>query len=240
MIPIKSQEEVEIMRQGRTKLQGVMTKVLDKVKPGVTTRELDSLAESLIKSQKGTPSFKEVKNYKWASCININEGVVHGIPGDLKIKKGDLVSVDIGLKYRGFHTDMARTLSLNGHEKFLAAGRKALERAKKMAVPGNRIGHISLAIEEEIKKAGFNPVLDLTGHGIGRCLHEVPQIPMFLKGDLQKTQLIKPGMVLAIEVIYAEGCPDLVIEDDGWTIKTKDGSLGGLFEDTVAPGSLWT
>jgi len=241
MIPIKTEKEIKIMKEGGQKLALVFAEVVKRIKPGVSLKKLDDLAEELIIKQGGFPSFKTVKGYHWTTCININEGVVHGIPNDYQIKEGDLVSLDMGMLYKGFHTDMARTLCVrmqnskckSQDEKFLEAGREALKAAIKAAKAGNRVGHISAAIEKVIRKAGFSPVEDLTGHGVGKKLHEDPQIPCFLAQPINKTPVLQPGMTLAIEVIYTWGKPDLVLAEDGWTIKTADGKPAGLFENTV-------
>lgn len=241
MIPIKSEEELAIMAEGGRRLVWVFEKVFREIKPGVRLSFLEDLANQLIASQGGQPSFKMVKGYHWATCICVNQGVVHGIPGEYQIKKADLVSLDMGMYYGGFHTDMARTLRVrmqNGkckmqNDKFLEAGKRALKKAIEVAKPGNRLGHISRAIEQEIRKAGFRPVEALTGHGIGKELHEEPLIPGLVKDEIEKTPILKPGMTLAIEVIYAQGQPDLVIKEDGWTIETEDQKLAGLFEDTI-------
>jgi methionyl aminopeptidase len=167
--------------------------------------------------------------------------VVHGVPNEYQLKERDLLGIDIGLFYKGFHTDMAETVivgSLNDSnhlKKFIQAGWEALNQAINMAKVGNRVGHISKAIEETITKAGYSSVRALVGHGIGRDLHEDPQIPCFFKGKLEETARLEIGMTLAIEIIYNQGKPEVVYKnDDGWTIKTKDGSLSGLFEHTVA------
>ncbi len=236
MIAIKTPKEIEIMAKGGRRLASALGKVLAAVKVGVSLAELDQLAESLIKKSGGESSFKKVKNYYWTTCLNINQGVVHGIPNQYRLKKGDCLSVDIGNFYQGFHTDMARTLWVGEKKKepFLEAGRKALKAATKEAKPGNRVGHLSMAIEKEIRKAGLRPVNNLTGHGVGRQLHEAPQIFCFLKEKVEKTARLEPGMVLAIEVIYVQGQPELVLRNDGWTVETLDGKLAALFENTVA------
>jgi methionyl aminopeptidase len=241
MIPIKTEKEIEIMKEGGKKLALVFAKVIKEIKPGIRLAQLDSLAEELIIKQGGFPSFKTVKGYYWTTCININEGVVHGIPNNYQIKEGDLVTLDMGMLYRGFHTDMARTLCVrmqnskcnSQNEKFLKAGKEALKMAIKATKVGNRVGHISAAIEKVIRKAGFSPVEDLTGHGIGKKLHEEPQIPCFLARPIDQTPVLQPGMTLAIEVIYALGKSDLILANDGWTIETADGKPAGLFENTV-------
>jgi len=241
MIPLKKEKEIKLMKEGGKRLASVFAEVLKRIKPGACLKELDQLAEKLVIKQGGFPSFKTVRGYHWTTCININEGVVHGIPNDYRIKDGDLVSLDMGMLYKGFHTDMARTLCIrrqnskckSQNEKFLAAGKEALKMAIKAARAGNRVGHISAAIEKVIRKAGFSPVEELTGHGVGKKLHEEPQIPCFLIKPIEKTPFLQLGMTLAIEVIYAWGGPDLVLASDGWTIKTADGGLAGLFENTI-------
>ena len=246
MIPIKTEKEIKIIKEGGKRLTSVFAEVIKRVKPGIRLNQLDQLAEKLIIGQGGMPSFKTVKDYRWTTCININEGVVHGIPNNYQIKEGDLVSLDMGMLYKGFHTDMARTLWVRNSKskipaspagrqnpKFLKAGKEALKMAVKAARAGNRVGHISAVIEKVIRKAGFSPVEDLTGHGVGKRLHEEPQIPCFLSKPIEKTPILQPGMTLAIEVIYTWGKPDLVLANDGWTIETADRKPAGLFENTV-------
>ncbi|MGB9911403.1 MAG: type I methionyl aminopeptidase [Microgenomates group bacterium] len=242
MIPLyKKEHQQKALKIGGKKLAKIFWQVFSYIRPGVSLSFLDQLAEDLIKKEKGCPSFKTVKNYFWSTCINVNEGIVHGVPNSYQIKKGDLVTLDMGFYYQGFHTDMARTVWVKGENQkdreeilnFLKVGKKALKKAISFAQPGYRIGNISLIIEKEIKKAGYNPSLILTGHGVGEELHQEPMIPCFLKGKIENTPLIKEGMSLAIEVIYSQGKPDLVLDKDGWTLKTKDGKLSAVFEDTV-------
>lgn len=234
MILLKSEKELAIMEEGGKKLARIFKKVFSEIKPGVKLCDLEFLANKLIAENNGQPSFKMVAGYNWATCININQGVVHGIPTAYRIKDGDLVSLDMGMYYRGFHSDMSRTLHLGvANDDFVEAGRRAFKKAVVQARPGNYLGQISQAIEKEITGSGYRPVEALTGHGIGRNLHEEPQIFGFLKGEVEKTPILKSGMALAIEVIYVQGKPDLVIRDDGWTIETEDNHLAGLFEDTV-------
>lgn len=235
MIPLKTPAEIQVMRDGGRRLALVMKKTLPAVRPGITLRELDKLADLEIRRQGGAPSFKMVSGYQWATCLNINQGVVHGIPNEYRIKEGDLVSVDLGMFYHGFHTDMAWTLRVKAQsDKFLEAGERALKKAIAAAKVGNRVAQISLAMEREIKKAGFSPIEALTGHGVGRKLHEEPAIPCFWSGPPANSQKLRPGMVLALEIIYAQGRPEVVLSADGWTIETTDGQLAALFEQTVA------
>jgi len=249
MIPLKSAKEIKIMREGGRRLFWVFKQI--KIKPGMRLKEIDRLAEELIEKQGGKPSFKMVEGYHWASCLNVDQGVVHGVPTNYRLKKGDILSIDIGMFYQGLHTDMARTLCVRSQksipkesreagkvksqdEAFLEAGKKALAKAIKAAQPGNRVGHISQAIEKEIKKHSFQPIRALVGHGVGKKLHEPPAIPCYLKGKITETERLKPGVTLAIEIIYTQGKPKVVVDNDGWTVETADGQLAGLFEDTVA------
>ncbi len=242
MISIKTEEEIARMREGGRILAGVLERLKKEVKPGITTEHLDKLGEKLILEAKGRPSFKMVRGYHWTTCLSVNEVVVHGIPDGYKLKRGDILGIDIGIFFKGFHTDMSDTVVVGGLKgtpassvNFLKAGQAALEKATAEAKVGNRVGHISQAIGETISRAGFSPVKALVGHGIGRQLHEEPPIPCFLRERLEKTPLLKEGMTLAIEVIYNQGDADVVYKnEDGWTIQTADNSLSGLFEQTLA------
>lgn len=238
MVEIKTEEEIEIMKEGGRKLRRVLDAVLAAVQPGISKLELDKIAEKEMQNQGGEPGFKRVPRYHWSTCLTVNNEVVHGIPNQTVLKSGDVLGIDLGLYFRGFNTDLATTVivgnSDNEKDKFLTAGKEALESAIKQAKPGNHVGDISLAIQEKIKSAGYSPVKGLTGHGVGRELHEDPSIPCFLDKEVKKTPELKKGMTLAIEVIYNQGTPELVLTDDGWTIVTKDGKISSLFEETVA------
>lgn len=245
MILLKNEKEIQIMAVGGQKLGQILKKTLSFVKPGITTAQLDKIAEEEIIKNGGQPSFKMVRGYHWASCITVNSQVVHGIPGKKIIKAGDVVGIDLGIYYQGFHTDASWSVLVPSGKrekdeekrKFLKAGEKALALAIKKAVPGNYIGQISQEIQDQIEGAGYNVVRELTGHGVGKILHEDPSIPGFLDQNYQKTVKIKSGMTLAIEVIYTLGRPDIILEADGWTIATKDGKISALFEGTVAVGT---
>jgi methionyl aminopeptidase len=198
--------------------------------------ELDRLAERLIKEAGGKPSFKTVDGYKWSTCICVNDCIVHGAPNSYILKKGDIVSIDVGMYFKGFHTDTASSVIVaNKDDEFLTAGKKALEKAISKARAGNRIGDISLAIQKEIEGAGFSVVRSLVGHGISKQLHEDPQIPCFLEGKIKDTKKLKNGMTIAVEVIYMEGGAMVKVDKkDGWSIRTKDGSRSAMFEHTIA------
>lgn len=239
MINIKTKEEIEIMREGGQKLARIKNRLREKIEPGAVPLELDRLAERLILEEGGKPSFKMVKNYYWTTCINKNDGVVHGIPNKTPLKEGDIASLDIAIFYKGFHTDAAFTVPVGEvnreTKRFLEAGREALGASVRQATVGNRVSHISRAIEKVLERYGYTPSRDLTGHGVGRNLHEEPMVPCFWEGGLESGVPLKEGMVLALEAIYMAGKPDITVsKEDGWTISTRDGKMAGLFEETVA------
>jgi methionyl aminopeptidase len=238
MIKIKTSEEIQIMAEGGAKLGRVKKALAEAVKVGVTASEIEELAVKLIKEEGAEASFKKVPGYFWATCINVNEGLVHGIPtSSLVFKKGDLVSIDVGVYFKGFHTDTSISVGIDltpENRKFLNVGQEALNIALKTVKAGNYIYDISKAIEDAIEGAGYTTIKALVGHGVGRELHEDPQIPCFVPGKREESPQIKPGMVLAVEVMYAMGSDKVEIDKDGWTILTHDGKISGLFEDTIA------
>lgn len=237
-ISIKTEAEIEKMREGGKKLAKVKAKLREKIAPGVSAAEVEELANTLIQKEGAKASFKLVEGYSWATCVNVNDGLVHGIPKKETIfKKGDVVSVDVGLLYKGFHTDTSFSVDVDGSSEiksFLRTGQEALNSAIKKAKPGGRIYDISEAIETRIKKSGYIPIRALVGHGVGKSLHEEPSIPCFTFGKREDTPEITPGMVLAIEVMYTHGSPEIVRESDKWTISTRDGKISALYEETVA------
>lgn len=239
MITLKTEKEISIMKEGGKRLAWILKEIIKKVKPGVTTAFLDKQADLLIKKTDSRPSFKMVEGYKWATCLCPNDVVVHGVPGNYVLKEGDILGIDVGVFHKNFHTDCATTVLVGkGDEllrKFLETGRLALARSIEQAKIGNRIGHISQAIEKTLKNENFTPVKTLVGHGVGKKLHESPQIPCFVKQPIEKTTKIVKGITLAIEVIYNQGSDGIYLDnDDGWTIRTIDGKLSGLFEHTIA------
>lgn len=230
--------QLQAMRAGGKKLSRIRDELLVAIKPGISLSQLDILAETLITQTGGQPAFKQVPGYHWTTCINVNAGVVHGIPDSYILRQGDIVSLDIGLYYQGFYTDTSVSIGVGQISpeavRFLQAGRVALKTAINTAKPGYHVGHISQALETSLRKYGYQPITTLTGHGIGRQLHQFPPIPGFLTGDITTTPKLEPGMTLAIEAIYTQGNPEVITEADGWTITTRDGKLAGLFEETVA------
>lgn len=245
MVHIKKKNEIEVMLEGGRILAEVMLHLLAQAKPGVSELELNRLAEKLISKQGAEPAFKRVKGYRHTICTSTNDVVVHGVPTDYKFRDGDVVGIDCGVYYKGFNTDMAETVRIKNRKlkiedrndeigQFLKTGRRALFEAIKQARPGNRVGHISQTIQDIVEGSGYSVVRSLVGHGVGKQLHEEPEVPGFLTGSIQATPLLRVGMTIAIEVIYNLGGGDVVLLSDGWTVKTKDGSLSGVFEKTVA------
>ncbi len=250
MIHIKTRDQIKIMQHAGNMLSDVLITVLKAVKPGITELELDQMAEKLIRERGGEPGFMRVRNYPYTTCMSTNDVVVHGIPSNYKLQEGDVIGIDCGVYYKGFHSDMSESVRIQdgsprfytGHEtggdkvdKFLSIGKKALTEAISIALPGNRVGHISKTIQDIVeRKAGYSIVRNLIGHGVGRQLHEEPEVPGVLFGDISDTPVLKEGMTIAVEIIYNMGTPEVRLDKDGWTIKTKDGKLAGLYERTIA------
>lgn len=236
MIKIKTPKEIGTMAEGGRIAGRVLKETLELVRPGLKTLELDAFVEKRIVELGAKPSFKGFEGYRFATCININAGIVHGIPNNYEIADGDLVSIDLGVFFKGFHTDVSWSKVAGRSdlekEKFLASGRAALEKSINQCRSGNRIGDISNSMQLEVEKGGYQVVRDLVGHGVGRVLHEEPQVPCY--GRAGVGTVLTDGLVLAVEVIYTQGSPKLSLLPDGWTIATKDGKLSGLFEQTVA------
>ena len=244
MINIKNEEDIKIMTVSGHILAETLFEVLKHVKPGVSEIELDKLADKLIVEKGGEPGFKKVEGYHHATCISTNDVVVHGIPSNYRLKERDVIGIDCGVYYKGFHTDMSETIRVRSQEfkiqndevdKFLQTGKKALEEGIKAAKLGDHVGDISKTIQDIVENGGYSIVRSLVGHGVGRNLHEEPEVPGYLSGNINKTPVLKEGMTIAVEVIYNMGKNEVVLaNNDGWTIKTKDGSFSGVFERTIA------
>lgn len=236
-LTIKNNSELKIMEEGGAKLSEIKKELEKNVIEGNNALEIDSLAENLIKKSGGSPSFKMVNGYSWSTCVNINSGVVHGIPKkSIVFKKGDLVSVDVGLYYNGFHTDTSFSSAIQPSgetQKFLEAGKQAFNAAVKVVSDGARVYDISEKIEGVLRLYNLNPILDLVGHGIGKNLHEEPQIPCYVDRKREFSPILKAGMAIAIEVMYVQGSPEIFVDKDGWTLSTRDDKISGLFEDTI-------
>ncbi|EKE15228.1 MAG: hypothetical protein ACD_12C00112G0014 [uncultured bacterium] len=240
MINLKSDKEIALMAEGGNRLKIVVKDLLPLIKVGVTTKEIDAKAEELIKIQGGHSSFKTVPGYLFSTCTPINEQIVHTKPSNRILKDGDVLTLDIGMLYKGLHTDYAITKVVGGQSKdesankFLKIGEDTLYLAIKKAKIGNRLGEISEVIEKEITSNGYFIIKELTGHGIGKKLHEDPYVFGFVDGPIKKSPIIKKGLVIAIEIIYAKGTDIMKYEKDNWSIITKDRSLSACFEHTIA------
>lgn len=236
---VRNRYELKLMRQSGRIAASALKKALGVIKPGVSDLEVDKVAEKEIYKLGGNLSYKTVPGYKYATCITVNEQVVHGIPTQRQFKDGDLVSVDLAVEFKGWHTDCAWSVLVGkGKEgekvKFLKTGEEALWDGIAQAVAGKKVGDISHAIQSKIEGGGYRVVRSLVGHGVGRALHEEPEVPGY--GTSGTGVILKEGMTLAIEVIYAKGSSEVVLGSDGWTYSTADKSWGGLFEMTVIAG----
>lgn len=236
MITIKNQEEIKIMREGGRILAAIFDVVRGKVQPGVTTKYLDELADKLIKEHNVLPSFKGYRGFPAVICASLNNEIVHGVPSDRILKEGDILSLDCGILYRGFHIDKAVTLPVGSisqeAQKLINITRIALDIGMESAKAGNRLGDIGYAIQKYVEEQGFNVVRDLAGHGIGKNLHEDPLVLNY--GKPGTGPKLKTGMTLALEPMVTEGDWHIVQGKDGFAFETKDGKLSAHFEDTIA------
>ena len=236
MVHLKTEEEIELIREGARILGKAHGEVAKLVKPGVKTIELDKVAEEFIRDHDGVPSFKNYNGFPGTLCISVNETVVHGFPGQYELKETDIVSVDCGVYFKGFHSDSAYTYPLEGvdEETLLLMERtyESLFKGIEQARVGNRIGDVSFAIQSYVESFGYGVVRELVGHGVGKKLHEDPEVPNF--GKRGKGAKIIAGMVFAIEPMINQGTKNVVQERDGWTIRTSDRKPSAHFEHTIA------
>jgi methionyl aminopeptidase len=236
MIVLKTPADIAIMQANGAIVVECFNLARDFIQPGRMRRELDAVIEELILARGGRPAFKGFHGYPASTCISVNDEVVHGIPDDRPFREGDIVGLDIGVEKNGFYVDAARTIPVGKlsaeAEKLLAVTSEALERGIEQAWPGRRLTDISHAVERRAKADGFSVVRSLVGHGIGRQMHEDPQVPNF--GPPNQGPMMESGLVLAIEPMVNIGGPDVFTLEDGWTIVTIDHSLSAHFEDTVA------
>lgn len=231
----RTSEELDLMRKSGRISAKALKRALDASIQGVSLLEINKVAEDEILKLGGEASFKTEPGYNFATCLTINNEVVHGIPRGIKLKLGDVLSIDVGAIYKGWHTDTAWSKVVGKESsEFLKVGEKALWAGIDKAVDGNRIGDISAAIQDIVEGAGYKIVKSLVGHGVGKKLHEDPEIPGF--GTRGTGSLLKAGETLAIEVIYTSGSGEVEHSSDGWTIISSDGSMGGLFEMSVVVG----
>jgi methionyl aminopeptidase len=236
MIIRKSAQEIEKMAAAGRIVAETIAHVGEQLEPGVTTRELDRIAEEVIRSHGGIPTSQGYRGYPAAICISPNAMVVHGIPGDHEVADGDLITIDVGVTLDGYIADSAYTFGVgevtDEAQRLLDTGREALQAGIAQARAGNRVGDISSAVQQIVEGNGFSVVRSLVGHGVGRSYHEDPHIPNF--GAPGRGPLLAEGMTLAIEPMITAGRPDVYVHEDEWSISTEDGSLAAHFEHTVA------
>ena len=236
MIIRKSAQEIAKMAAAGRVVAETIAHVGEQLEPGVTTGELDRIAAEYIRSRGGTPTSEGYRGFPGAICISPNAMVVHGIPGPYEVADGDLITIDVGVTLDGYIADSAYTFAVGEvseqSQRLLDAGRDALAAGIAQAVPGNRIGDISAAVQHHVEGAGFSVVRSLVGHGVGRSYHEDPHIPNF--GQPGRGPLLAEGMTLAIEPMITAGRPEVYVHDDDWSISSVDGSLAAHFEHTVA------
>jgi len=236
MIIRKSAEEIDTMSRAGTVVAETLALLEEQIQPGITTAELDAIAEEHIRSRGGEPTFKGYKGYPAATCLSPNAMVVHGIPGKVKLEDGDILSVDVGVTLDGFVADSAWTFPVGSisleAQRLLDTCKAALEAGIAEARIGNAIADISRAVQTVTEAAGFSVIRSLVGHGVGRSMHEEPQVPNFASSH--RGPELREGMTIAIEPMITAGGADVYIEDDDWSISTADDSLSAHFEHTVA------
>jgi methionyl aminopeptidase len=232
----KSQQEIETMARAGAVVADTLSLLEESIQPGITTGELDAIAEEFIRSRGGEPTFKGYKGYPAATCLSPNAMVVHGIPGRQSLQDGDILSVDVGVTLDGFVADSAWTFPVGtisaDAQRLLDVCKAALEAGIEQARVGNTVGDISRAVQTVTEAAGFSVIRSLVGHGVGRSMHEDPQVPNFVSSH--RGPELKEGMTLAIEPMITAGAPEVYIHDDDWSISSADGSLAAHFEHTAA------
>lgn len=235
MITIKSHSELDLMRRAGRIVAGTFEVLKRAVKPGVTTKELDQIAYDYIRSHDAVPSFLNYNGFPASICASINDTVIHGIPDDTKLKNGDIISLDIGACYKGYHGDSAKTFAVGtisaDAQRLIDVTRQSFYEGAKFATRKNRIGDLSAAIGSYVEQNGFSVVRDYTGHGVGRNLHEDPSVLNF--GRPGHGPRLMAGMTIAVEPMVNAGGYGVYVEDDDWTVKTDDGSLSAHYEHTI-------
>lgn len=235
MIILKTERDLEAMRPACLVAGKVLSEVAAFIRPGVTTKEVDEFAASRIKHYGAKSAFLGYRKYPCHTCISVNEQVVHGLASSRQLSFGDIVSLDVGVVYNGFIGDTARTVAVGGcgvlAQKLMDVTEKALHEGIARALPGGRVSDISRAVQTYVEGNGFSVVREFVGHGVGRSMHEEPQVPNFVDG--KRSEKLRPGMTIAIEPMVNAGRPEVKILNDGWTVVTQDGSLSAHFEHTV-------
>ena len=243
LVELKTEAEIALMRRANLLVHDVLVALAQMVKPGITTNDLDRCARQMLAEQNAAPAFlgypsanRNVAPFPGVICASRNEEIVHGIPNDQPLREGDILSIDFGCCIAGFFGDSAVTVPVGGisvgAQRLIDVTRQCLEDAIKQCVSGNRLGDVSFAVQTCAERAGFGVVREFVGHGIGRAMHEPPQVPNF--GQPHQGRILKPGMVIAIEPMITEGSFETRTLSDGWTAVTRDGKLSAHFEHTVA------
>ncbi len=236
MVILKLPDEIEKLRTSNLIVAEILSELRERVGPGVTTGELNRFCEELSRKKRVKPAFKGYRGYPFALCTSVNGEVVHGMPSERPLVSGDILSLDFGVNYKGYYGDAAITVPVGAvsdeAKRLLKVTEAGLRDAILQVRAGNRLGDVSSAVQQQVESAGFSVVRDFVGHGIGRSLHEDPQIPNY--GVRGRGIELKPGMVLAIEPMVNEGSYEVQILPDGWTVVTKDGKLSAHFEHSVA------
>lgn len=237
MIIRKSREEIEKMREAGRIVAGVLDMLEEHIRPGVRTETLNELAEEFIRERDGVPSFLGYRGFPASICTSVNDVVVHGIPDKIRLKEGDIIGIDVGVIREGYQGDAARTYAVGRisdvARRLMAATLDSLQAGIDACRPGRRLGDVSNAIQRAVEKEGFSVVVQFVGHGIGREMHEEPQIPNF--GPAGRGPLLEEGMTFALEPMVNEGTYEVEVDSgDGWTVRTADGMLSAHFEHTVA------
>jgi len=240
MIVIKSEKEIELMKEPCRIVALALQKMEESIKPGMTTKDLDKIAETVLKQNGAKPSFKGQQGFEGSKpypaiiCASVNHQVIHGIPGDYVLKEGDIVSVDMGAYKNGYHGDAARTFAVGEiseqAKKLIEVTKQSFFEGLKMAKVGNRVSDISHAVQSYVEQYGFSVVRDFVGHGVGKELHEEPQVPNY--GKPGRGPRLQKGMVIAVEPMINEGTFEIEILRDGWTVVTADGKLSAHYENT--------
>jgi methionyl aminopeptidase len=234
-IKLKSEADLKLMRPACQIAARVLDEIISFIRPGVSTRQVDEFAAAQIKAHNGKSAFLGYRNYPCHTCLSVNEEVVHGMASDRELQFGDLISVDVGVVHKGFIGDNARTMAVGGcgvqAQRLMEVTEAALYKGIAAAVAGNRVTDISRAVQDYVEGNGFGVVREFVGHGVGRSMHEEPQVPNFV--DRKSNDRLVPGMTIAIEPMVNAGRPEIKILKDGWTVVTQDGSLSAHFEHTV-------
>lgn len=235
MVAIKSKSEIEKMKQAGRVTYGALCAVRDGIRPGVTTKELDKIAEDYIRANGCTPSFKGYGGFPGSVCASVNDEIIHGIPGKRVLEEGDIISIDVGACYQGYHSDACRTFPVGKiseeAKRLIDVTRQSFFEALKFARDGYRISDISKAVQDYVEENGFSVLRNYCGHGVGAALHEDPEVPNYVGGG--RGIRIRPGMTLAVEPMVCQGKKDYYVADNDWTVLTKDGKLSAHYENSI-------